>query len=336
MRNRIVSGAWRAWVTLLLLAGGCERVDGTRSVPAALDKETLRTEAVRGPVRVAVEAAPLPVRLSDEPKLTVTIEYETGVEIEKPPFGDAVGDFVVRDFRESLPEVRGNREVIRQVYVLEPTRTGPAQIDPILISFTDRRPQGDGKRHRLETEALTLDVTSMVGGSAPSLKDLKGFDNPMALPEPGVPAGWWAFGVAVAVAVGAAVLAYVRRRRGPLAASVLSPREQATRELHGLWDSEIARRDVKRFYVELTDIVRRYIERSTGIRAPEQTTEEFLREVGRGEVFSRDERQRLKDFLESADLVKFAAYRPDSKDVDEAYRRAGRFVGTAEGEVAAA
>jgi hypothetical protein len=306
--------------------------DGTQSARAT----SARTEVVRGPVRVVVEAGPLPVRLSDEPKLTVTIEYESGVEIEKPPFGDAVGDFVVRDFRESLPEVRGSREVIRQVYVLEPMRTGPAQIDPIPMTFTDRRPQGDGKQHQLETEALTLDVTSMVGGSVPSLADLKGFDDPLALPEPGVPYGWWLLGAAITVAVGVAVLAYVRRRRGPLAASVLSPREQATRELNGLWSSDIARRDVKRFYVELTDIVRRYIERSTGIHAPEQTTEEFLREVGRGGVFSRDERQRLKDFLESADLVKFAAHRPNAEDVDEAYRRAGRFVGAAGGEVAAA
>jgi len=39
--------------------------------------------------------------------------------------------------------------------------------------------------------------------------------------------------------------------------------------------------DVKVYFVELTAIVRRYIERTTGIRAPEQTTEEFLCEIRR-------------------------------------------------------
>ena len=34
------------------------------------------------------------------------------------------------------------------------------------------------------------------------------------------------------------------------------------------------------YYMELTAVVRRYIERTTGVRAPEQTTEEFLHEVG--------------------------------------------------------
>jgi hypothetical protein len=92
---------------------------------------------------------------------------------------------------------------------------------------------------------------------------------------------------------------------------------------------------VKRFYVELTAVVRRYIERTTGLHAPEQTTEEFLREAGAGDVIARDERQRLKDFLEAADLVKFAAHQPLSQDIEEAFRRARTFVGLTAYEVAA-
>ena len=67
------------------------------------------------------------------------------------------------------------------------------------------------------------------------------------------------------------------------------------------------------------------------MRAPEQTTEEFLREISSGKVFPDDERRRLQDFLESSDLVKFAAYRPDLGDVSDAYQRARVFVGS-EGE----
>ena len=112
----------------------------------------------------------------------------------------------------------------------------------------------------------------------------------------------------------------------------LTPRELASRELDKLWRDQASRDDVKVFYVRLTAIVRKYIENSTGVHAPEQTTEEFLREIGAGERFARDERQRLKDFLESADLVKFARFLPQASDVQEAYDRARRFVGLAEGE----
>ena len=74
-------------------------------------------------------------------------------------------------------------------------------------------------------------------------------------------------------------------------------------------------------HVRLTGIVRRFIERETGIHAPEQTTEEFLRAISSGDVFSRDERDRLREFLEVADLVKYAAHQPRKEDVEETFNR---------------
>ena len=55
-------------------------------------------------------------------------------------------------------------------------------------------------------------------------------------------------------------------------AAIVFARRVGAEELHQLSHSGLADSDVKRFYVELTAIVRRYIERTTGIRAPEQTT----------------------------------------------------------------
>jgi hypothetical protein len=72
----------------------------------------------------------------------------------------------------------------------------------------------------------------------------------------------------------------------------------------------IARGDPKEFYLELTMIVRRYIERSHGVRAPEQTTEEFLAAASWDPRFSREVLAKLREFLQAADLVKFAAHRP--------------------------
>ena len=143
-------------------------------------------------------------------------------------------------------------------------------------------------------------------------------------------------GVATVLLVGVAVaVAFIARRRRNEVEKQLTPRELADRELEELWRDKAIREDVKVFYVRLTAIVRNYIEGTTGVHAPEQTTEEFLREIGAGERFSHEERQRLKEFLESADLVKFARYRPQSSDVDDSYHRARRFVGLAEGEAAA-
>ena len=83
---------------------------------------------------------------------------------------------------------------------------------------------------------------------------------------------------------------------------------------------------VKEFYVELTMVVRRYIERQHAVRAPEQTTEEFLAAAGRDRRFDAETVDRLKAFLEAADLVKFAAYRPPAGTTDTATSTAREYI----------
>jgi hypothetical protein len=98
-------------------------------------------------------------------------------------------------------------------------------------------------------------------------------------------------------------------------------------ELEQLVQQRLSERDIKLFYVHLTGIVRRYIERTTGVHAAEQTTEEFLREIGAGDVFDQAERERLAAFLEAADLVKFAAMEPTTRDIEMTFQRAKAFLG---------
>ena len=87
----------------------------------------------------------------------------------------------------------------------------------------------------------------------------------------------------------------------------MTPRERALRELSILMERQLPEKGLfKDFYVELTFVVRRYIERRHGIRAPEQTTEEFLAAASKHIGFSRDSLHNIKQFLSAADLVKFA------------------------------
>lgn len=310
----------------------------------------------RGPVRATVEVSPRRARLSDEPTLTLTINSAEGVNVRKPPFGETLGDFLIRDFHEPLPKVRDGREIIRQIYTLEPTRAGRMTIDPISISFTDLRPDGDGKTHTLETEPISVEITSRIGDQPPSLGEMRGAAGPVGLTATTPFWVWALIGASVAALIVGLWLRRRRRRETAAAVVVLSPEEMANLELDQLVKSGLAERDVKLFYVELTAIVRRYIERTTGVRAPEQTTEEFLREISRGGSLSHWERARvrasvdddspsppvplpegegwlrenltrLRNFLEAADLVKFAAHRPRSEDIDESVRRARLFIG---------
>jgi len=281
----------------------------------------------RGPVRLTVQVEPAAARLSDELRLSITLDAAQGVTLRKPLFGQALGDFTIRDFHEPLPEERGDRQIVRQVYTLEPTKAGTLRVQPIVVGFSDTGGGKTSPEQTLESEPLTVEIATANLGEFPSLDQLRPAAEPLALPAAPLYRRWWPWAVAAA-AVLAVVWAIVRRRRRRAVAALpqLSPAEQARRELEELSAAGLATRDVKLFYVALTGIVRRFIERTTGIHAPEQTTQEFLREIGPGARFSAAAAQRLQGFLESADLVKFAGHEPRPEDVTASFARAGEFI----------
>lgn len=80
------------------------------------------------------------------------------------------------------------------------------------------------------------------------------------------------------------------------------------------------------FYVELSAIVRHYLENRFALHAPEQTTEEFIRETAGFRSLDPEHRRLTGEFLEQSDLVKFARHRPDSSDMQNAFTAAERLV----------
>ncbi len=311
---------------------GAEKGDGSIGAEDSIARSVIE----RGPVRFTVEIEPKNARLSDEPKLTLTIEAEEGVKVNKPPFGESIGAFIIRDYHEPLPEIQDGRRVIQQVYTLEPMGTGEFFIFPIPLTFKDERPTGDGKEHTLESEGLKIVVASALETAAPSLDDLRPPIGPLELPESPVSPVWWiAGGCGLLLAAGLIVFLLRRKGRPAPLKKMRTPQELAFLEFKRLLEQGLVDMDVKLFYVQLTGIVRRYIEGTTGIRAPEQTTEEFLRETSRADVFPEEERGRLKQFLEAADLVKFAAFQPGKQEIEMSFERAKAFIGLDTREAAA-
>ena len=97
----------------------------------------------------------------------------------------------------------------------------------------------------------------------------------------------------------------------------MSPIERAWVELDRLLKKGLPGRGrYKDFYVELTMVVRRYVQRKYGIKAPHLTTEEFFAELSKSNNQSIEQSNSLRQFLESADLVKFAGVEatPDMAD----------------------
>lgn len=130
-------------------------------------------------------------------------------------------------------------------------------------------------------------------------------------------AGQIAGAVAVLAVLIAALVRLIRWIARRVKEHRMSPIERAWVELDRLLKKGLPGRGrYKDFYVELTMVVRRYVQRKYGVRAPHLTTEEFLRECGAdgrcGDAAS------LGKFLESADMVKFAGVEATPEMADEA------------------
>ena len=82
----------------------------------------------------------------------------------------------------------------------------------------------------------------------------------------------------------------------------------------------------KPFCVQVSDTVRMYLEERFDFRAPERTTEEFLRELGNTDLLLPEQKTSLGGFLESCDLVKFAKYEPREEELRELHASALRLV----------
>ena len=318
----------------LLALGWSLRCAPDGDVPATGSSEMAPTdrltqEVERGPIRAVLEFTPKSPRLSDEPTLRLTVIAESGVTVEMPDFGDSLGPFAIHSFAEPPPVTNGDRLHHEQTYRLEPLRVGEVTVVAFPITFIDNRAQGDGERHQLETEPLVVEVTSMFGDDAPSLADLRPSQPP--LPLPATPKSWGreiAFGGGLLLLL-LALLAWWRRRKSqPERQRQRTPRELAELELQALAAANpLGHGDIKTYYVEITAIVRRYVERTTGLRAPEQTTQEFLRSMKSYEGFEQEEKRSLAAFLEAADLVKFAAHQPQRQEIEQTEQRTREFVG---------
>lgn len=107
----------------------------------------------------------------------------------------------------------------------------------------------------------------------------------------------------------------------------MSPIERALYELDVLLKKGLPGRGFfKDFYVELTMVVRRYIERRHAVRAPNLTTEEFLRAAQENAAFTPEVIVELQNFLESSDMVKFAGVEATPEMTDAATKKARNYL----------
>jgi len=306
---------------------GCDRVEETESPR----EEVVRTVEKEG-VELRVVVSPKEPRLSDLVQMKIQLVHPKDVRVEVPAFGQSVGDFAVRDYSEKRsPSDRSvqdkNLESRDFVYVLEPMSSGRHLIRSIPVAFE----RGDGvsrTRSILQSEPIELMVRSEIENSAIDLAGVDQMLDPIAVPARSWLA-WSVLGILLCVLGGVIAFVFVRRRSLQETSDKPTPSQEAQQALDTLVQEGLPQQGrYKEFYIRLTSIVRNYIEGTTGLRAPEQTTEEFLVEMRQSRRFNPAQSMRLQEFLEAADMVKYAGQQPGLDRVGFSVDRAREFIST--------
>ncbi len=158
------------------------------------------------------------------------------------------------------------------------------------------------------TNAATRAVNS--AASSPQFHDIK---PPLEI----VTIGTWLGRIAAAALLGALLWLgwWLWRRRKPRTARAhrIPPDERARTRL----DAALALLDhPERFCTAVSEITRAYLEERFGLKAPDQTTEEFLVDLSKNAELDERHKESLAGFLTGCDLVKFAKFEPARTDLE--------------------
>ncbi len=257
-------------------------------------------------IRTSVDRAEMFV--GDLITYTLTITYDSTIELEPPPLGANLGAFDVKDYQpDVVTELDDGRIQSKSVFVLSTFTTGKYIIPPVPVVFT----LPDGGKKILLSEAVPITVESLlqnVGDSA----DIKPLKAQYEFQRDYTPYYLWGgLGLLVLLIV-AGLLWWRLRKRKKMAEPVdLRPAwEIAFERLAILKEKRLLREgNHKLYYIELSENLRWYLGRMYQKNVLDMTTGEYMAQFEEVALPHAVYDETLS-FLRYADLVKFARLEP--------------------------
>lgn len=282
-------------------------------------------------VRTETSVEPRSTSIGTPFRYSMKFDVESGVELALPVPTENIGRFFILDFGDigAKVDATNGRVVYERWYDLIAYETGDDLVPGMPIGW--REP--DGELHTTYLPDTPVTIASVLPRAPDSDEplpieeiDLLDIKAPVEPPPAPWPLGWIAVGTLIGLSLGTLLLRALKRRRAPIRREAL-PHEIALSHLAALRDgSLLADSRLEEFYIELSTIVRSYLEARFSVRAPEMTTEEFLQAAHGGSALSGEQRGALQVFLTEADLVKFARAHPATSDAERAWTAAAEFV----------
>ncbi len=244
--------------------------------------------------------------VGDRVRLTLTARHDSAETVAWPESPDLFRPFELMELRgAALPDSGGLGRSQAQ-YTLTIFEVGDVEIPSVEIGIGDA---ASGETRIVQSPSVSLTVESV----QPDSSDIADIKAPLAIARNWLLVLPWVAAAAMLMLLG--VWAYRRQRHdtkddAPGATGPPQPPHIVALEaLDRLERSDMLERGhIKRYFSDISEIVRVYIEGRYGVDAMEMTSHDILHAL---RALERPTLDRFRDFFTTSDLVKFAKLRPD-------------------------
>jgi len=249
--------------------------------------------------------------IGDPVTYTVTVEHSPNIHILSSIPSPASDILEVKKI-EDINKTQKKKIITGRKFVLTTFKLGEFVLDPITIQY---RMEGKPEKS-IQTNKLYLTVKSIGGGdAAEDIRDVKTVV-PFLLRMGKI---LWTLVILVLLVAGYLLFRAFQKKKilAPPEPPPLTPEEEALLHLGELFESDLLKRGlIKFYYLRLSEILRVYFERRYKVFAVESTTFEILRAL-RPLHLETTLYQKIQYVLESSDLAKFAKWVPSAPEVSQ-------------------
>lgn len=269
---------------------------------------------------MTIEVDPAEITVGDLFTVTVNIASPQGVAIDPPPDDAVLGDAEVRSAQRSTETLPDGAQRLTLQYEATLWEVGESTVQAPPVTWRSR----DGEAREIERPDALVTVRSVLPAGADDIRPLR---EPREIPLRAVHYALAALPLILLLGLIAGGFLWLRRGRRDAqseetAAPPLPPAEEALAALDELESRDLVGQALlKEHYVELSRILRRYIERRWRLSALEETTGMLAESMSGSGRIDDEVCERITRVLRRADLAKFAKHSPEAEvaraDVDE-------------------
>lgn len=251
------------------------------------------------------------IRIGDQVKLHLTVFQQKKEQVVFPVLADTLSSKVQVVSSSKTDTIIDKNDInhitVTKSYLITSFDGGQYTIAP--FKFVKG---GD----TLKTDELHLDVASVKVDTTKAIYDIK---QPLAVSYSfwdWLKDNWyWVFFplLALVLAGGLIYYFYKRAKNKPVFVApkpAVPVHTLALNKLNELRDKKLWQQgEVKEYYIELTDVIREYLEKRYLIKTQEKTTDEIIEGLGNADI-AAENKNMLLQLLRNADMVKFAKGKP--------------------------